>query len=222
MRCAWTTAARCGLLAVAVSAGCSGPAARPAESALSVSSDAPPLATPSGRPATIVGTAPAAKGDVPSVVVLQPAARLRYAPQATMPLMDQVAHQFTPPILVVRTGQPADFRNDDDTMHNVRVLERDHDGWDPVFNIVLPQGGSYKHVFSHDGAYDVRCDMHQSMHAIVVSSSSPYAAVADKEGVFMLEGIAPGAYSLIAYSAGAVVERKVDLFEDQRLDVDLR
>jgi plastocyanin len=187
-----------------------------------MSSDEPPLATLSGRPATIVGTAPAAKGDLPSVVVLQPLARLRYPPQAAMPMMDQLAHQFTPPILVVRTGQPADFRNDDDTMHNVRVLARDHDGWDPVFNIVLPQGGSYQHVFRRDGAYDVRCDVHQSMHAIVVSTSSPYAAVADTEGAFTLEGVAPGAYTLIAYSGGGAVERKVELSDDQRLDVDLR
>lgn len=139
-----------------------------------------------------------------------------------MPLMDQVAHQFTPQILVVRTGQPADFRNDDDTMHNVRVLERDHDTWEPVFNIVLPQGGSYKHVFPRDGAYDVRCDMHQSMRAVVVSTSSPYATVADKDGAFALGGVAPGPYTLIAYSGDATVERKVDLSEDQRLTVDLR
>jgi plastocyanin len=192
------------------------------ESAQSVSSDEPPLVTPSSRPATIVGTAPSTAGDEPSVVVLQPRARLRYPPQANVPLMDQIAHQFTPPVLVVRTGQPADFRNDDDTMHNVRVLGRDHDGWDPVFNIVLPQGGSYKHVFSHDGAYDVRCDMHQSMHAIVVSTSSPYAALADKEGRFTLEGVAPGSYSLVAYAGDAMVHRAIDLSEDQRLDIDLR
>ncbi|HEY7171615.1 MAG TPA: hypothetical protein VH417_12280 [Vicinamibacterales bacterium] len=204
------------------SVGCSAPAARPAESALSTPSDEPPLATPSGRPATIVGTAPAAKGDAPSVVVLHPLARLRYPPQPAMPLMDQVAHQFTPPILVVQTGQPADFRNDDDTMHNVRVFERDHSTGEPMFNVVLPQGGSYKHVFPHDGAYDVRCDMHQSMHAIVVATSSPWAAVADQQGVFTLEGVAPGAYTLVAYSGDATVERRVDLSADQRLQIDLR
>jgi len=202
--------------------GCSTPAGRVAESALSVPADEPPLATPSAHPATIVGTAPVAKGEVPSVVVLQPQAPLRYPAQPTMPLMDQVAHQFTPPILVVRTGQPADFRNDDDTLHNVRVYERDHNTGEPMFNVVLPQGGSHTHVFPHDGAYDVRCDMHQSMRALVVSTSSPYATVASQDGAFTLDGVAPGPYLLIAYSGEATVERKVDVSDDQRLDVDLR
>jgi hypothetical protein len=212
----------CGLLGVAGGVGCSAPAAEPPESTLAMPTDDPRLATPSDRPATIVGTAPAANGDVPSVLVLQPRARVRYPPPKSMPLMDQVAHQFTPQVLVVRTGQPADFRNDDDTLHNVRVLEREHDTWEPVFNIVLPQGGSYKHTFPRDGAYDVRCDMHQSMHAVVVSTSSPYSTVADKDGAFTLEGVTPGPYTLIAYSGDATLERQVDLSEDQRLDVDLR
>jgi polysaccharide lyase family 4-like protein/copper binding plastocyanin/azurin family protein len=216
------SAARCGLLAIAGTVGCSTPAAEPVSSAFSIPADELPLATASARPATVVGTAPALKGGLPTVIVLQPQVRLRYPPQATLPLMDQVAHQFTPPVLVVRTGQPADFRNDDDTMHNVRVLQRDHDAQEAVFNVVLPQGGSYKHVFRRDGAYDVRCDMHQSMRAVVVSTSSPYATVADAEGAFSLEGVSPGAYTLVAYSGEAAVERKLDLAEHQRVQVDLR
>jgi len=186
-------AARCALAAIVGSVGCSAPAATPAESRGSVPVDEPRLAPASDRPAAIVGTAPPQTGELPSVIVLRPRERLRYPPQSAMPLMDQVAHQFTPPILVVRTGQPADFRNDDDTMHNVRVLARDHETWEPVFNIVLPQGGSYKHVFPHDGAYDVRCDMHQSMRALVVSTSSPYSTVADRDGSFTLKDLTPGA-----------------------------
>ena len=38
--------------------------------------------------------------------------------------MDQMAHRFAPGVLIVRTGQPANFRNDDDVIHNVRVRER--------------------------------------------------------------------------------------------------
>jgi Polysaccharide lyase family 4, domain II len=102
------------------------------------------------------------------------------------------------------------------------VYERDHNTGEPMFNVVLPQGGSHTHVFPHDGAYDVRCDMHQSMRALVVSTSSPYATVASQDGAFTLDGVAPGPYLLIAYSGEATVERKVDVSDDQRLDVDLR
>ena len=136
--------------------------------------------------------------------------------------MDQVARQFTPQVLLVRTGQPADFRNDDETLHNVRVWERDRNTVEPMFNVVLPQGGSYKHVFPRDGAYDVRCDMHQSMFAVVVATSSPYATVADKDGAFTLEGVGPGLYTLVAYAGEARLERQIEVIEGERLDVELK
>ena len=43
--------------------------------------------------------------------------------QTDVPFMDQVQQTFTPPMLLVRTGQPTEFRNNDDVLHNVRVRE---------------------------------------------------------------------------------------------------
>jgi len=136
-------------------------------------------------------------------------------------MMDQVAHAFTPGVLVVRTGQPANFRNDDDVLHNVRVRERDREGdvneW--IFNVVLPQGGMFVHTFERDGVYDVRCDMHQSMWARVVATSTPYSAVADRDGSFRIDGVRPGAYRALVYAGRRTLERAFEVGEGQQLEL---
>lgn len=211
-------------MAVVALAGCS--TTEPSQSASTAVAQARDAASAptSAVPATIVGTVARAANDVPSVVVLRSSIPLRYPPQAQKPLMDQIARTFTPGVLVVRTGQPADFRNDDDVLHNVRVRERgdDRDVNEWAFNVVLPQGGSYLHTFGRDGVYDVRCDMHQSMSAVVVASSTPYSAVADRDGSFIIENVQPGAYTAVVYAGERSIERSIEVAEGQRLKLDVR
>lgn len=135
-------------------------------------------------------------------------------------MMDQIATRFTPAAIVVRTGQSADFRNDDDKLHNVRVRERGQPVADLVFNIALQQGVTYEHTFSKDGVWDVRCDMHQNMYGLVVSTSSPYATVATAEGTYTIEDVLPGEYTAVAYTSRERAERSVTLAPGQRARVD--
>jgi plastocyanin len=180
-----------------------------------------PAAPASPNPALIVGSAPAAVNDVPSVIVLRSRTPLRYPAPADKPMMDQVARVFTPGVLVVQTGQPASFRNDDDVLHNVRVREREKEGADWIFNIVLPQGGSYSHTFDRDGIFEVRCDMHQNMSAFVISASTPYSAVADANGAFTIGSVQPGAYTAVVYTGERRLEHPLEVAEGQRLQLEL-
>ena len=162
----------CGCIAASMilAAACSDPPepATPIGDNASALTEARPAAPTSHHPCdnassgTVTGMAPPAQDDMPSVILLQSKTAYAYPPAADKPMMDQVARRFTPNVLVVRTGQPADFRNDDDTTHNVRVREGSHGGDDPAFNVALPQGGSYRYAFAKDGIWDVRCDMHQT------------------------------------------------------------
>jgi plastocyanin len=208
------------LAGVAILSSCSS-ANPPAGSRPASASPEPPLAPVSANPAVIAGMAPAAVNDVPSVIVLRARTPLRYAEPADKPMMDQVAHVFTPGVLIVRTGLPANFRNDDDVLHNVRVREREKEGGDWIFNVVLPQGGSYGHTFERDGLYDVRCDMHQNMWALVVSASTPYGAVADANGAFTIQSVQPGAYTAVVYTGERKLERPLEVVEGQRLELEL-
>jgi plastocyanin len=180
-----------------------------------------PPAPVSEHPASMVGRAPAAQEEVPAVVVLHSVMPVKYPHQAARPLMDQMARRFTPAVMVVRTGEPADFRNDDDVIHNVRVRERNTESDEPAFNIALLQGGSYLYSFKKDAIYDVKCDMHQNMSGVVVSSSSPYYAVADQHGAFTIDNVQPGSYVVVVYTATASTERPLEVAEGQHIELDL-
>src|SRR6185436_20652358 len=101
---------------LALAAGCSKPAPAPVQ-------EAAPAAAPaqSTGNATIVGHGPRPNPGAQIVVVLEPTTSRTFPPQTETPVMDQVGLTFGPPLLLVRTGQPVEFRNSDDTLHNVHV-----------------------------------------------------------------------------------------------------
>ncbi len=221
--------------AIGLTAGCSPSPDRsgappPSTAAVRIEAD-PAAATPDPdrlppppavrHPATVSGTAPLPIDDVPAVIVLEPTQRYAHPPPAERPMMDQIAGRFTPAAIVVRTGLAADFRNDDPTLHNVRVRERGHAADDLAFNVALEQGVTYDYVFRKDSAWDVRCDVHQNMYGLVVSTSSPYWAVAAADGAFEVSGVAPGRYTAIVYTSRDRSEQAIDVGEGQHLTLAL-
>ncbi len=182
-------------------------------SACSRSEPAKPAAPQSSPPDSSTGIV---KGRVPLptpgatiVVVLEPKDERSFPPQSDTPVMDQVGLTFGPPLLFVRTGQPVEFRNSDATLHNVHVSNEDtREG---AFNVAIPTDGSYTYTFARDGFYHVGCDIHPAMSAEIVSTTSPYATVADSEGTFELPDVEPGAYSLTIYASGTKTRRDVEV-----------
>ena len=140
----------------------------------------------------IVGKAPPATGGYPSVIMLVPEdGAERPVPEETA-LMDQAGTAFWPKLLVVRPGQPVDFKNSEDVLHNVHVI--DSETRETEFNVATPVVGAYRHVFEREGAYDVSCNIHPSMAAYVIVTAAPFFAVADSEGTFALEAVPEGTY----------------------------
>jgi plastocyanin len=109
-------------------------------------------------------------------------------------LMDQYGTAFRPKLLVVRPGQPVDFKNSEDVLHNVHVI--DAETRETEFNVGTPVVGAYRHVFEREGAYDVSCNIHPSMAAFVIVTAAPFVAVADSQGNFDLEAIPEGTYDV--------------------------
>jgi plastocyanin len=167
----------------------------------------PAATTPSVH--AVGGKAPAAVNGIPSVVVLNPRTPKEFAPPAEKPYMDQITLSFTPPVLFVRTGQPTEFRNSDDVLHNVRV--REEATREGLFNVAIITGGTYTHTFARDGFYDVGCDIHPGMSAMIISSSTPYALMADAEGYFHFDDVPPGPYLVTIYSGTEKIERPIDV-----------
>ena len=124
-------------------------------------------------------------------------------------VMDQYAKQFVPAVLITRVGQPVEFRNSDDTLHNVHV---DFDEKrEPAFNVAIPTGGSYTYSFKHDGFYRVGCDIHPAMAAMIYSTTTPFAALAAPDGRFAFDGVPPGAWTITVYAAGKRLQRDVEV-----------
>jgi plastocyanin len=195
-----------------VLSACSGSSggAKPAENA-TVPAAAPAVASPAPGAHRVAGKAPAAVSGMPSIVVLDPKEPREFPAQADRPAMDQITQTFVPAILFVRTGQPTDFKNSDDVLHNVRV--RNAETREGTFNVAIPTGQIYTHTFDRDGFYDIGCDIHPAMSAQVISTTSPYATLADPDGTFVFEDVAPGAYKVTIYSGTEREEKSIEVAE---------
>ena len=178
-------------------------------------SSSPAEAASSSGPGVVAGRTPT-RGNQPAIVVLQPRTPAE-VPQASPPVMDQVALTFIPNILVVRTGHPAEFRNSDDTLHNVRVNEFATKAG--TFNVAIPMGEDYRFTFDREGFYDVGCDIHPAMSATIYASPSPYSALTDLSGQFEIHDVPRGSYHAIVFAGAERLERAVEVAA-ARTDID--
>ena len=179
--------------------------------------DPPPsAAAPASAPPT-TAIASASQGRVAgkvhasgtAVVVLEPKTARTFAPQTDKPIMDQVGLTFGPELLLVRTGQPVEFRNSDDTLHNVHVThEETHT---PAFNVAIPTGSSYNYTFDLDGFYRVGCDIHPAMAASVFAATTPYTALAESDGSFTFFDVPSGAWTVTVYTGGKRLHKDVEV-----------
>jgi plastocyanin len=195
------------LLVVAVMSACSKPAEPPSAAQ---PREVPPTTAPPAAAAAGFGRVAgrvAAAGT--AVVVLEPKTARAFGPQDEKPVMDQVGLTFGPELLVVRTGQPVEFRNSDDTLHNVNV--RHEETREQAFNVAIPTGASYEHTFPRDGFYRVGCDIHPAMSASIFSSSSPFATVADSDGSFAFSDVPTGAWTVKVYTGGRQLQKEIDV-----------
>ncbi len=203
------TLAGCACLTTACSKAPPPAAARPPVSA----------AAPSRSGGRVAGKTPAAAAGIPVIILLDPKAEQEFPPQSERPVMDQAALTFGPPLLFVRTNQPAEFRNSDDTLHNVHVTHEETK--EPQFNVAIPTGERFTYTFKRDGFYHVGCDIHPAMSAEIFASASPYVTMADSDGAFALADVPPGVYALTVYAGEKHIERNITVAAGVDMDLNL-
>ena len=171
----------------------------------------PPENVPSSTSAgsTVIGKGPQASNGFSAIIVLEPQTPREFPIPKEPKVMDQQGLAFTPSLVLVRQGQPILFRNSEDVLHNVRVQEADKA--QPVFNVATIPGNSYTHTFEQPGFYSVGCDVHETMHADILVTSTPYAVVAEEDGRFTFADVPPGAYKLTVYLGARRIERVVNV-----------
>jgi len=195
---------RAALIAACVTAcACSKPAAPPASSNAAPAPQTAVAGATSGRIAGRVNAAGTA------VVVLEPRTARTFGAPAEKPVMDQAGLMFGPELLLVRTGYPVEFRNSDDTLHNVRVSHEETRT--SAFNVAIPTGEAYTYTFERDGFYRVGCDIHPAMAASVFASASPFTAVAGGDGSFAFDDVPVGTWTVTVYTGGKRLHQDVDV-----------
>lgn len=165
-----------------------------------------PAPVPEARAATaseVVGTVTAN-----AIVTLLPASGAPPMP-AEPALMDQISKQFIPNVLLARVGQPVAFHNGEDLPHNVTVIRRI--SGTEVFNTSTERGQTFTYTFDRAGQYDVRCDIHEGMEAIIIVSYGPVTTIAEDDGRFVLHNVPFGSYRLSLTYAGQTVEQPLEV-----------
>jgi len=113
-------------------------------------------------------------------------------PPDSIPKMAQKDKMFVPSVLAVGVGYTVDFPNLDPFFHNVFSYSKTKQ-----FDLGrYPKGQSERVTFDKPGIVKVFCEIHYSMRAYVHVLQTPYFAVSDDKGNFVIKNILPGQYTL--------------------------
>lgn len=115
--------------------------------------------------------------------------------RASTPALRQRDERFSPHVLPILAGTTVQFPNDDDVFHNVFSLSSAR-----TFDLGRYARGSSRSVnFPTAGVVQVFCHIHADMSAIVLVLDNSFYVVPDADGRFVLDGVPPGAYQLVAW-----------------------
>jgi len=137
------------------------------------------------------------------------------------PKINQETCTFHPHVQAVRARQEVEIVNSDPVAHNINATQRIY----TLFNIVQPmQGMKATQTFDKPGLVDLRCNVHDWMHAYLWVFDHPYYTVTTDNGAFRLEDVPPGKYELsiwqehlgeqafeVEVKAGATTKQNVEL-----------
>ena len=98
-------------------------------------------------------------------------------------MLRQKNKTFLPRVMGVPGGSPVEFPNDDMIFHNVFSLS----GPQPFDLGLYRSGESQARTFDRPGTYRIFCNIHPQMSAWMMVVPTPYVAVADRNGRYVLE-----------------------------------
>jgi plastocyanin len=125
-----------------------------------------------------------------------------YAAAAQPVDIDQKGCRYVPHVVGVMVGQPVRFTNSDPTMHNVHMVPTV--AGNQAVDISQPpangqNGAQDERTFrAPELMMPVRCNNHPWMQAFINVSANPFFAVSDVSGRYMIKGLPPGTYTVVA------------------------
>ena len=119
-----------------------------------------------------------------------------FAPPSEHVTIDQSHLAFAPHIVVIQQGTTVEFKNDDNVGHNVYWPAIHHDKKLAHNMGTWPQGLSKPFTFTEVGDVPLLCNVHPEMSGYIFVVPTPYFAVTDKDGNFVIKNVPPGQYTL--------------------------
>jgi len=170
-----------------------------------------------GAPAVVRGvvTIKGVKTNAWAVVSLE-APGLKPTPAAEPFKIDQKGFRFLPHVVALQTGSAVRFLNNDPEPHNVYSPEG-------RYNLgTWPTGDTKDYAFKKAGVYSQLCNIHPDMLAFVVVLDTPYFAVTDELGNYLIRNVAPGKYKLVVWHEKKDgLERELTVEAGKPLKIDL-
>jgi plastocyanin len=144
-----------------------------------------------------------------------------FSPPATHPVMNQKNMVFVPHVLPVLVGTTVDFLNSDAVLHNVFSPDK----CAGRFNLgSWPQGQRRSFTFKQPCAATLLCNVHPEMEAFIVAVPTPYFAVTDKTGAYVIHDVPDGDYTVKVWHPKLKKEavRQVSVAGDTTADFELK
>jgi plastocyanin len=118
--------------------------------------------------------------------------------------MEQEGLSFKPHVLAVVKGTEVEFPNRDMLFHNVFSLSKN-----ASFDLGrFAQNASKSVRFTTPGIVKVFCHIHSDMSGVIVVLDNPFYASPGADGQFVIDGIPPGEYRVIAWHERARMAAK--------------
>jgi hypothetical protein len=100
---------------------------------------------------------------------------------------------FVPHVQAAPVGSEVLLLNSDPILHDVHARI----GPETLFNVGLPTWRQVKKQLNRTGIITIGCEvLHTWMSAYIVVTPSPYFAVTDAKGEFVIDGMLPGSYEI--------------------------
>jgi plastocyanin len=111
--------------------------------------------------------------------------------------LDQKYTQFTHRALPILVGTTVDFTNHDPIYHNIFSNSEEN----PKFDLGRRKNGETKSVTFNQVEVPVKlfCEIHPKMASNILVLQNPFFTVVNPGGIFRIEGIPPGTYTLEAW-----------------------
>src|SRR5437773_6832935 len=119
---------------------------------------------------------------------------LSFETPTTSAVLDQHGCRYLPHVLGVQVNQTLEIRNSDKTIQNVHAMPKNDPDWNQSH---APLSEPLTHRFKHaEIAVPFKDNLHPWKKAYVGVFTHPFFSVSNRKGVFTIEGLPPGNYTI--------------------------